>query len=131
MTRSASHAPNTALVSDGFASLTLIYGAVATTPVLREVGGTTLLNIDVRSKSVAGQAASVSVVWAPGGDAPAVSEGDLVLVVGFTRRRFFRSGGVTVSRTEVDATSLVVNPDRRKRRRVVEGCSTALERLSG
>jgi hypothetical protein len=135
MARSVSRVPSPGSPSvepaDGFASLTLIYGVVASAPTGREVSGVTLLDIDVRSKSTEGQPASVSVVWAAVGDEAAPSEGDLVLVSGFTRRRFFRSGGVTVSRTEVEATSLLVNPDRRKRRRVVESSGFALERLTG
>ena len=52
--------------------------------------------------------------------------GDEVLVTGRIRRRFFRAGGVTQSRTEVVATDVV--PTRREPRRARRPWRAALER---
>jgi hypothetical protein len=96
-------------------SVAIIYGIVVSQPVFREVGGVSSFEIDVRSQSVAGATVSVSVVKT--GDLPVVLPDDVVLVIGTARRRFFRAGGVTVSRTEIDATEIIVNPDVRRRKR--------------
>jgi len=54
------------------------------------------------------RAESVPVAWFdPPTSAAALHEGDEVVVVGRVRRRFFRAGGATASRTEVVATRVV------------------------
>jgi hypothetical protein len=53
----------------------------------------------------------VPVTWSgPAGTAPGLDAdtGDAVVAVGRVRRRFFRAGGVTQSRTEVVAASVVL-----------------------
>jgi hypothetical protein len=99
-------------------SMSVVSGVVVSPPVIRTVQAGEVMEIDVRSRSVDGSAVSVSVVVA--GPLPTLAEGDTVLVVGTTRRRFFRSGAATVSRTEIAASSVYVNPDRRRRRRVLD-----------
>jgi single-strand DNA-binding protein len=63
------------------------------------------------------RAESVPVVWVA---APASASehdvGERVLVVGRVRRRFFQAGGVTQSRTEVVAESVVVTRNLRRAR---------------
>ncbi len=115
------------VLSELMMSVTIIYGVVVSPPVHRINDMGTSFELDVRSRAMSGQTVSVSVVMT--GELPEVAEGDVVLVVGSARRRFFRSGGVTVSRTEVQATSISVNPDKRKRRRVTEEAALALAAL--
>lgn len=56
---------------------------------------------------------SVPVAWAdPSPDASIIAEGAAVVVVGSVRRRFFRVGGVTQSRTELTADAVI--PARRR-----------------
>lgn len=61
------------------------------------------------------RADSVPVVWRdPQASAMALQAGDTLVVVGRVRRRFFRAGGGTGSRTEVVADSVV--PSRQAKR---------------
>jgi hypothetical protein len=106
-----------AAVTAPMLSLSIVHGVVAAPPSIREVAGQPTIEIDVKSRTMSGVSVSVSVVKT--GDLPIVMMGDSVFVVGVTRRRFFRSGGATVTRTEVDASSLLVNPDKRKRKRAL------------
>jgi hypothetical protein len=106
-------------------SISVIYGVAVSTPVFREVSGVDTFELDVRSKSLTGATVSVSVVMS--GELPVVMPDDTVLVIGTTRRRFFRAGGATVSRTEIDAVEILVNPDTRKRKRAV---GSALEKVA-
>lgn len=119
---------NSVPVSDLMTSLTVICGVVAGPPVHRFSDSANSFELDVKSRSSSGQVASVSVVMT--GELPAVVEGDVLLVVGTARRRFFRTSGATVSRTEVEASVLVVNPDKRKRRRVLDDAMALLARMA-
>ncbi len=119
---------NSVPVSDLMTSLTVIFGVVAGPPVHRFSDSANSFELDVKSRSSSGQVASVSVVMT--GELPAVVEGDVLLVVGTARRRFFRTSGATVSRTEVEASVLVVNPDKRKRRRVLDDAMALLARMA-
>lgn len=66
--------------------------------------GSRLLSLEVTVRRAEGPAETVPVTWL---DAPAwataLDEGTAVVVTGRVRRRFFRAGGVTQSRTEVVA----------------------------
>jgi single-strand DNA-binding protein len=74
---------------------------------------------------VDGKARSVPVsVWDPPAWLEQLDAGDEVVVVGAVHRRFFRAGGATVSRVEVEADAVARATDRRRlpalRRRVTE-----------
>ena len=66
--------------------------------------GSRLLSLEITVRRAEGPAETVPVTWL---DAPAwataLDEGMPVVVSGRVRRRFFRAGGVTQSRTEVVA----------------------------
>ena len=72
--------------------------------------GTVILNYEIAVPRDDGPADTVPVTWQ---DPPDVDKalgyrlGDEVVVVGRVRRRFFRVGGTTQSRTEVVADTLV------------------------
>ena len=88
-------------------SVSLIVGRVMAPPVTRSTSVGDMTEIDLRSAQFQSDAiVSVSVVGAAELFAD-LGEGSEVLVVGTARRRFFRSGGATVSRTEVLATRIV------------------------
>lgn len=80
---------------------------------------TTALAADGRHRS-----ASVPVAWVDPTDAALVVAGTEVVVTGTVRRRFFRVGGTTQSRTEVVADAVI--PVRRRAQ-----VATALEALAG
>ena len=71
---------------------------------------------------------SVPVVWH---DAPAVAEaldvGQAVMVLGRVRRRFFRAAGITQSRTEVVAESVIPARQARRARALVAKAKDRLE----
>lgn len=77
--------------------------------------GDRLVNYQVTDEGPEGRAETVPVVWfgAPA-TAAALDTGAAVVVVGRVRRRFYRSGGVTQSRTEVVA-DVVLPPGQAKR----------------
>ena len=79
--------------------------------------GTTVWELDLTIRREARAATTVPVSWPspPSGVDPASwSAGDELLVVGSVRRRFYRSGGATVSRTDVLAEAVV--PARQRKR---------------
>ena len=94
-------------------NIAVIRGSIRTEPTVRELpGGSFVAQFDVATTTEsAGRRLSVSVpiAW---NDPTAAQRGILVggcevLVVGTVRRRFFRVGGVTQSRTEVVADAVV------------------------
>ena len=111
-------------------NLTVVRGRLSRPASIRELpSGTRLASLDVTAgRDVEGEAAdSVPVVWRdPPASAESLDTDDDVVVVGRVRRRFFRSGGATQSRTEVEA-DVVLRP--RQRARVQRAVSEAGARL--
>jgi single-strand DNA-binding protein len=100
-------------------NVVVLRGAVVRLPEVRELpSGSRLLSFDVRTVGTDGRAETAPVSWAdpPGADEEALVEGAEVLVVGRIRRRFFRTGGATQSRTEVVAER-VARPRQARRAR--------------
>ncbi len=92
-------------------NLVVLRGTLSSDPVDRQlVSGSTIWSLEVTSRTAEG-VFSAPVAWLDPPHPPRVTSGDEVVVVGQVRRRFFRSGGSTQSRTEVVATS--VTPARR------------------
>ncbi|MGH9156412.1 MAG: hypothetical protein ACRD1K_11395 [Acidimicrobiales bacterium] len=79
-----------------------------------------------------GRAESVPVVWP---EAPAVAEtldvDDLVTVVGRVRRRFFRTGGVTQSRTELVAEQVIPSRQVKRARAALDKVAARLAEAAG
>jgi single-strand DNA-binding protein len=99
-------------------NLVVLRGVLSRAPEVRALpSGSTLVayELTVRSEgAAAARAESVPVCWFdPPAAATGFAEGADVVVVGRVRRRFFRAGGATASRTEVVAD------------RVLSGRSTA------
>jgi single-strand DNA-binding protein len=94
-------------------NLTVLVGTLSRPPELRPLpSGDDVLTLDLTVRSEGSPAESVPVAWfAPTPAATGWGVGEEVLVVGRTRRRFFRAGGSTQSRTEVVASAAV--PTRR------------------
>lgn len=111
-------APNTETGSASSAHLVVLEGTLSSNPVERKLpSGTTLVILEVSSRAADGQRLTSPVV----SEDLAVAnyrKGDLVLVLGVVRRRFFRAGGITASRTEVVADAVVSAVDRRARKRL-------------
>jgi single-strand DNA-binding protein len=95
-------------------NLSVIAGTLSSPPELRTLpSGALVLALQVSVRAGEGPAESVPIAWFdPPGAASAWSSGQELVVVGRVRRRFFRTGGATASRTEVVAEAVV--PARRK-----------------
>ncbi|HUW02403.1 MAG TPA: single-stranded DNA-binding protein [Acidimicrobiales bacterium] len=101
----------------------LVAGTLSSPPRKRQLpSGSVLLNLEVRVDHADRAADSVPVsVFDPAATVAKLAEGDPVVVVGSIRRRFFRAGGATVSRTEVVADKVV----RANRRAAVDRLAAA------
>jgi single-strand DNA-binding protein len=111
-------------------NITVLQGRLSRPPERRELrSGDALVSYEVTTPSAAGgRAESVPVVWF---DAPAratdLDEGAEVVVVGRVRRRFFRAGAVTQSRTEVVAAQVVAARPAKRAARLVLGALAEAE----
>lgn len=90
-------------------NLAIVRGTLSRAPQARQLpSGDSLLALELTVRAAGRASESVPVAWF---DAPPASlsweQGDAVVVVGRVRRRFFRSGGATQSRTEVVADAVV------------------------
>jgi single-strand DNA-binding protein len=95
-------------------NVTVLVGVLSRDAELRTLpSGDHVVALEVTVPSDVGPAESVPVSWP---DAPATAaaweKGEALLVTGRVRRRYFRAGGVTQSRTEVVAARVV--PTRRR-----------------
>ncbi len=113
-------------VNDPPVNLVVLHGHLSSVPKVRSLpSGSTLVQLEVTTPAVGSGAAvgapaaacSVPVAWfdppARSGLDPDTPVDTEVVVVGHVRRRWFRAGGVTQSRTEVVADTVV--PARRAR----------------
>lgn len=91
------------------ANVVVLVGELSSPPRRRRLpSGDDLVEFDVTTRGDAGTA-SVPVSWFDaGGAADDLVSGKPVAVAGHVRRRFFRAGGATQSRTEVIAARVVM-----------------------
>ncbi|QYG93160.1 single-stranded DNA-binding protein [Iamia sp. SCSIO 61187] len=90
-------------------NVVILQGCLSSPPSTRTLpSGDTLVTFEVTTRPPDGPAESVPVAWP---DAPrraaALPAGAAVVVTGRVRRRFFRAGGATASRTEVVADAVL------------------------
>ena len=91
-------------------NITVLRGALSRPPQVRRLqSGDLLVSYDVTVPAHRGRPTeSVPVAWFAAPERAATFEADTdVVVIGRVRRRFFRLGGVTQSRTEVVADAVV------------------------
>lgn len=107
-------------------NLVVLNGALAADPRHRELpSGTAVAEFDLTTRGSSGTV-SVPVSWpSPTALAELLHAGDEVLVIGTVRRRFFRAGGTTASRTEV--VPLRVALRRPERRRALSAAAAAVD----
>lgn len=115
-------------------NLAILSGTTTSEPLRRELpSGSTVVQFDV-STPVGGAEPSttvaVPVAWhdPPKGGLDRLALGEEVVVVGTVRRRFFRAGGATQSRTEVVAEHVVL---RRRVKTVQKVVDAAIAELRG
>jgi single-strand DNA-binding protein len=118
-------------------NVVVLRGVLSSPPQARELrSGDIVVNYEVTTPGREGQGAdSVPVAWfAPTGGAAAadVDSGTEVVVIGRVKRRYFRAGGGTQSRTEVVADKVL--PARRAKaaeRAVADALAEAEEAFLG
>ena len=100
----------------------IIEGTLSRAPEERTLAsGASLLVCEVTVRDEGQPTETVPVAWfEPPSSASRLVEGTPVTVSGRVRRRFFRAGGATVSRTEVVATTVVPSRGRARRARVLD-----------
>lgn len=107
-------------------NVVVLRGRVTSEPTVRELPSGGIVTQIELSTVCDGTAVSVPVVV--DGSPVSCSTGDEVVVVGHVRRRFFRTGGVTQSRTEVVAGEVVPVT---RRRSVAKALDRARALLAG
>ena len=91
----------------------ILSGRLSSEPTVRELpSGSVLVSYELTTR-VEDAAVSVPLVWFDPAKRPVVVAGDEVRAIGSVRRRFYRAGGVTQSRTEVVVASLAKVGDKR------------------
>ncbi len=82
---------------------------------VQDDGATAIVSFDLRVEAKGGPSA-VPVSWiGPTGRAPDLEKGATVTAIGSVRKRFYRRGGATVSRTDLLADRVIVGPPGRSR----------------
>jgi single-strand DNA-binding protein len=100
-------------------NVVILRGSLTRPPEERALpSGDRVVSYDVRTEPADGPGETVPVVSAP--PEAAFEAGDEVVVTGRVRRRFYRTGGATQSRTEVVADVVVPASDGRRVRRAVD-----------
>ncbi|HAP77702.1 MAG TPA: hypothetical protein DCR14_16680 [Acidimicrobiaceae bacterium] len=101
-------------------NIVILRGQLSSAPQQRVLqSGSVLHQFEVTTRDDAG-ASSVPVAWFDAPSNQLFAAGDDVVVVGLVRRRFFRSGAVTQSRTEVVASVVLPASKRAKVQRVIQ-----------
>lgn len=91
------------------ANIAILRGLIRRDPDSRVLpSGDEVLSLELSVRDSDRAADTVPVVWQnPPTSALKLAKGDDVVVIGRVRRRFFRSGGATSSRTEVHADTVL------------------------
>ena len=108
-------------------NVAVVQGRLSGAPRRRDLpSGSVLVELDVTTRGEGGSS-SVPVAWFdPGAVADSLQAGDEVVVVGYVRRRFFRSAATTQSRTEVVAQRVVGASKRAQVGRILDDVAAAI-----
>lgn len=109
-------------------NIAVVVGTVVRDPEPRELAdGTSVVELDVKVVTEGAPSATVPVSWV-GDPAATPRVGTEVVVVGVVRRRFYRAGGATVSRTDVLADAVIPSSSAK---RAAAALAAAADRLAG
>ena len=112
------------------ANAVILRGVVSSAPRRRELpSGSVLDQLEVTTRWGDGAAATVPVAWFE--PTTELAADDDVVVIGHVRRRFFKAGGVTSSRTEVVADRVVRSSRRRDVERALAAALAMLTEVDG
>jgi single-strand DNA-binding protein len=111
-------------------NIVVLSGRLLSDPTARELpSGEVIWSLDLSTEVRAAESATcvaVPVVWS-GAELPGWAKGAELAVAGVVRRRFFRAGGSTQSRTEVVATKVSEITRRRSPERALAGALGTLD----
>ncbi|HEU5150179.1 MAG TPA: hypothetical protein VFU19_06750 [Iamia sp.] len=112
-------------------NVVILRGRLSSAPGCRELpSGDSLVTFEVTTRPPGGPAETVPVAWP---NAPlriaTLPSGAEVVVAGRVRRRFFKAGGVTASRTEVLAVAVLPATHQKRIDRVVREAVAQVEPL--
>jgi single-strand DNA-binding protein len=109
-------------------NIAVVAGTLSSAPLEQVLpSGDLLVKLEVTVRQPEQPTATVPVVvHRPGASVRALADGDAVVVVGEVRRRFFRTGAGTGSRTEVVADRVVAQRRRRDAGRAIEAAVASL-----
>lgn len=109
-------------------NVVVLHGVLSRPPEERALpSGDRLIAYEVTIRTDGAPAESVPVCWLdPPARASSLERGTEVVVTGRVRRRFFRAGGATASRTEVVATAVVPASQRKRAAAAVAAAAEAL-----
>ncbi len=122
--------PDTSLPEKPSFNLAVVRGACSSPPELRVLpSDQRLAQLQITTR-IDGRAMSVPVsVLEPAAWVEALDAGDEVVVLGSVRRRFFRTGGATASRVEIEAEVVCRARDQRRSRGLRRRIEELLEAL--
>lgn len=108
-------------------NIVVLQGVLSSAPVVRELAsGSIVHSLEVTTRDEEGRSSSVPVAWFDPPTSAAFAEGDSVVVTGTVRRRFFRTGSGTQSRTEVVAAAVVPARRSKEARRAIDRVTQGL-----
>jgi single-strand DNA-binding protein len=108
-------------------NIVVMQGTLSSDPVARTLAsGSVLVSLELTTVAEEGNV-SVPVAWFDPPGEVTWAAGDALLVTGIVRRRFFRAGGVTQTRTEVVASEIVPVARRRLVRAALARASALLQ----
>jgi single-strand DNA-binding protein len=107
-------------------NIVVLRGSLSSEPQLRTLAsGSLLCSLEVTTRTSDG-VSSVPVAWFDPPTVPTFDAGSEVVIVGSVRRRFFRAGGATQSRTEVVATQVLAATARSRVQRAIRNAAESL-----
>ncbi len=111
-------------------NLAVLRGVVSSPPDVRVLPSDSVLaQVQVTTRLDSGTVSMPVAVWNPAAWVEALEPGDEIVVVGRVRRRFYRAGGATASRVELEADLVARADDRRRVRAALRRATAALELL--
>jgi single-strand DNA-binding protein len=114
-------------------NVVIIEGTLTRAPEARTLAsGAALVACEVTVRDEGEPTETVPIAWFdPPASASRLVEGTAVIVTGRIRRRFFRAGGATVSRTEVVASTVVPSRGASRRAAILGRARDALDPTAG
>jgi single-strand DNA-binding protein len=111
-------------------NLAIVRGTVSSPPDARVLpSDTRLVQLQVTTRLTDETLSMPVSCWNPAAWVEALEPGDEIVVIGRVRRRFFRAGGATASRVELEAEVVARAGDRRRVQAVVRRATSALALL--